>query len=68
MSRAAALLRVRDAAPKPDEPCARARAGVSLRTQELYALVFVCRYLDLFFTFISLCAPACASRLAGPSS
>jgi hypothetical protein len=29
-------------------------AGVSLRTQELYALVFVTRYLDLFFNFISM--------------
>jgi ER lumen protein retaining receptor len=28
-------------------------AGVSMRTQELYALVFVTRYLDLFFNFIS---------------
>mmetsp|Transcript_18379 Transcript_18379/g.59421 ORF Transcript_18379/g.59421 Transcript_18379/m.59421 type:complete len:217 (-) Transcript_18379:61-711(-) len=28
-------------------------AGVSLRTQELYALVFVTRYLDLFYSFIS---------------
>jgi ER lumen protein retaining receptor len=27
--------------------------GVSLKTQELYALVFVCRYLDLFWNFIS---------------
>lgn len=27
--------------------------GVSLKTQELYALVFVTRYLDLFVTFIS---------------
>jgi len=34
---------------------------VSLRTQELYALVFMCRYLDLFFSFISLCAPQAAS-------
>lgn len=31
-------------------PC---RAGVSLKTQELYALVFICRYLDLFTNFIS---------------
>ena len=29
-------------------------AGVSMRTQELYAIVFVSRYLDLFFSFISL--------------
>mmetsp|Transcript_24950 Transcript_24950/g.34383 ORF Transcript_24950/g.34383 Transcript_24950/m.34383 type:complete len:216 (-) Transcript_24950:266-913(-) len=29
-------------------------AGVSLRTQELYALVFVTRYLDIFFNFISI--------------
>ncbi|KAJ1689556.1 hypothetical protein LUZ63_013711 [Rhynchospora breviuscula] len=29
-------------------------SGVSLKTQELYALVFVMRYLDLFTDFISL--------------
>jgi len=29
-------------------------SGVSMRTQELYAIVFVARYLDLFFSFISL--------------
>ena len=29
-------------------------AGISLKTQELYALVFVCRYLDLFFSYVSL--------------
>lgn len=28
--------------------------GISLKTQELYALVFVTRYLDLFTDFISL--------------
>lgn len=28
--------------------------GVSLKTQELYAIVFVTRYLDLFFRYISL--------------
>jgi ER lumen protein retaining receptor len=28
--------------------------GISLKTQELYTLVFVCRYLDLFTNFISL--------------
>jgi ER lumen protein retaining receptor len=28
--------------------------GISLKTQELYALVFICRYLDLFTNFISL--------------
>jgi ER lumen protein retaining receptor len=28
--------------------------GISRKTQELYALVFVCRYLDLFYSFISL--------------
>lgn len=33
-------------------PC----AGISLKTQQLYALVFVCRYLDLFTNFISLYA------------
>jgi ER lumen protein retaining receptor len=32
----------------------RSCAGVSLKTQELYALVFVTRYLDLFYSFISL--------------
>ena len=29
-------------------------SGVSLKTQELYAIVFVTRYLDLLFSFISL--------------
>jgi ER lumen protein retaining receptor len=29
-------------------------AGVSLKTQELYLLVFATRYLDLFYSFISL--------------
>jgi len=29
-------------------------AGVSAKTQELYALVFVTRYLDLFYSYISL--------------
>ncbi|KAK1368828.1 ER lumen protein-retaining receptor [Heracleum sosnowskyi] len=29
-------------------------AGISLKTQELYALVFVTRYIDLFTDFISL--------------
>lgn len=32
----------------------RSCRGVSLKTQELYALVFICRYLDLFTNFISL--------------
>lgn len=32
--------------------------GISLKTQELYALVFLCRYLDLFTRFVSLCAPS----------
>ena len=27
--------------------------GISIKTQELYLLVFVCRYLDLFITFYS---------------
>ena len=37
-------------------------AGISLKTQELYALVYIMRYLDLFTSFISLCAlclPGC---------
>lgn len=29
-------------------------AGVSLKTQELYAIVFVARYLDLFWNFLSI--------------
>lgn len=29
-------------------------AGISLKTQELYALVFVTRYVDLFFRYVSL--------------
>ena len=29
-------------------------AGISLKTQELYLLVFVTRYLDLFYRYISL--------------
>lgn len=29
-------------------------AGVSCRTQEIYAIVFICRYLDLLWTFISV--------------
>ena len=29
-------------------------AGISLKTQELYALVFATRYLDIFTDFISL--------------
>lgn len=28
--------------------------GISMRTQELYTLVFVCRYLDLFTHYVSL--------------
>jgi ER lumen protein retaining receptor len=28
--------------------------GISLKTQELYLLVFVCRYLDLFTNFLSM--------------
>lgn len=29
-------------------------AGVSLKTQELYAFVFACRYLDIFTNYVSL--------------
>jgi ER lumen protein retaining receptor len=29
-------------------------AGISLKTQELFLVVFVCRYLDLFTTYYSL--------------
>lgn len=39
----------------PHPPRGLVAAGISLRTQELYAVVFVCRYLDLFFSFISVC-------------
>lgn len=35
-------------------------AGISRKTQELYFLVFITRYLDLFTSFISWCA---ATRL-----
>lgn len=38
-------------------PHRHTRAGISLKTQELYALVFIMRYLDVFTSFISLCAP-----------
>ena len=34
--------------------CHRVPAGVSLRTQELYALVFITRYLDLLTNFVSV--------------
>ena len=34
----------------------RCCSGVSLKTQEMYALVFLTRYLDLFFRYVSLCA------------
>lgn len=37
-----------------DAASAAACPGISLKTQELYAVVFVCRYLDLFYSFISL--------------
>lgn len=33
--------------------CARC-AGISLKTQFLYALVFLCRYVDLFWNFASM--------------
>ena len=29
-------------------------AGISLKTQELYVIVFVARYLDLFWNFLSI--------------
>ncbi|KAK9867717.1 hypothetical protein WJX84_010987 [Apatococcus fuscideae] len=32
----------------------RSCRGISLKTQELYAVVFVCRYLDLFTRWVSL--------------
>lgn len=32
----------------------RSCRGISLKTQQLYALVFVCRYLDIFTNFLSL--------------
>ena len=38
----------------PLTPTHLTAAGISLKTQELYALVFVCRYLDLFYSFVSL--------------
>jgi ER lumen protein retaining receptor len=30
------------------------RSGISLKTQELYCLVFIARYLDIFWNFISM--------------
>jgi ER lumen protein retaining receptor len=37
-----------------DKHCCHCRAGISFKTQELYTLVFITRYLDLFFRYISL--------------
>ncbi len=45
------------AAPPPHAELTAAKsfpAGISLKTQELYALVFLTRYLDLFYSYISL--------------
>jgi hypothetical protein len=41
--------------PLPQNPflSSSIRTGVSLKTQELYLLVFVTRYLDLLYSFIS---------------
>lgn len=38
---------------RPISPHTR-HTGISLKTQELFLIVFCCRYLDLFFRFISL--------------
>lgn len=38
------------AAGQDMSPC----AGISLKTQELYGLVFLTRYIDLFFRYVSL--------------
>lgn len=35
-------------APNPTPSSFAPTPGISLKTQELYTLVFVCRYLDLF--------------------
>ena len=35
-------------------PHTNTNAGISSKTQELYALVFICRYLDLFTNYVSL--------------
>ena len=32
----------------------RSVAGISLKTQELYVIVFIARYLDLFWNFLSI--------------
>jgi ER lumen protein retaining receptor len=32
----------------------KSSAGISLRTQEMYAVVFCCRYVDLFWNFASM--------------
>ena len=34
-------------------PCLAGCSGISLKTQELFLVVFLCRYLDLFTTLIS---------------
>lgn len=43
-----------DQAPSLVTPGLCFYAGISRKTQELYLLVFVCRYLDLFYSYISL--------------
>ena len=46
-------------------------AGISLKTQELYALVFCARYLDLFWNFLSMynwVMKVCDAILLHPSS
>ena len=32
----------------------RSVAGISLKSQELYVIVFIARYLDLFWNFLSI--------------
>jgi len=32
----------------------RSVAGISLKTQQLYVIIFVCRYMDVFWNFMSL--------------
>ncbi len=51
-------------------------AGISLKTQELYVIVFVARYLDLFWNFLSIynwvraarCGTLRVSAAAAPQS
>ena len=42
-------------------------AGISLKTQQLYLLIFAMRYLDVLTSFISLCAPNAPTTIHQPA-